>query len=65
MTPELVETLCDHAAGNYRVLTTMAAELLAAAVQREATELDEKLYLEVFASHPKEKTPPQRRRARR
>jgi type II secretory pathway predicted ATPase ExeA len=49
MTKELMGTLCDHAVGNYRVLTTMAAELLAAAAQREATQLDEKLYLEIFA----------------
>lgn len=50
MTAELMNTLCDHAAGNYRILTTMAAELLAAAAQRESDQLDEKLYLEVFAS---------------
>ena len=31
MTPELVDTLCDHAVGNYRVLTTIASELLTAA----------------------------------
>ncbi len=49
MTPALRHTLCDHAAGNYRILTTMAAELLAAATQRELPQLDEKLYLEVFA----------------
>jgi type II secretory pathway predicted ATPase ExeA len=49
MTPQLCHTLCDHAAGNYRILTTMAAELLAAAAQRELPQLDEKLYLEVFA----------------
>ena len=49
MTPTLRHTLCDHAAGNYRILTTMAAELLAAAAQRELPQLDEKLYLEVFA----------------
>ena len=48
MTPELMAALCDHAHGNYRVLTTMAAELLAAAAQREATQLDEKLFFEVF-----------------
>ena len=30
MTPALQQTLCDHAAGNYRILTTLAAELLAA-----------------------------------
>ncbi len=48
MTPALMQTLCDHAIGNYRVLTGMAAELLAAAAQQELTQLDEKLYLQVF-----------------
>ena len=48
MTPQLRQTLCDHAAGNYRILTTMAAQLLSAAVQREAAQLDEKLYFDVF-----------------
>jgi general secretion pathway protein A len=49
MTPELMHTVCDHAMGNYRALTTMAAELLAAAAaQRELVQLDEKLYLAVF-----------------
>ena len=48
MTPQLMQTLCDHAIGNYRVLTGMAAELLAAAAQQEITQLDEKLYLQVF-----------------
>jgi len=56
MTPTLRQTLCDHAAGNYRILTTMAAELLAAAAQRELPQLDEKLYLEVFAQ-PETPTP--------
>jgi type II secretory pathway predicted ATPase ExeA len=49
MTLPLRHTLCDHAAGNYRILTTMAAELLAAAAQRDLPVLDEKLYLEAFA----------------
>jgi general secretion pathway protein A len=57
MTAELMATLCDHALGNYRVLTTMAAELLAAAAQREAPQLDEKLYLEVFATPRPAKAP--------
>ncbi len=48
MTPELVQILCDHALGNYRVLTGMAAELLTTAAFKELTQLDEKLYLEVF-----------------
>lgn len=52
MTQELMNTLCDHAVGNYRVLTSMAAELLARAAQHELTQLDEKLYLQVFAATP-------------
>jgi type II secretory pathway predicted ATPase ExeA len=48
MTAELMETLVDHAAGNYRVLMTMAAELLAHGMAREVEQLDEKLYLEVY-----------------
>ena len=49
MTLPLRQTLCDHAAGNYRILSTLAAELLAVAAQRELPVLDEKLYLEIFA----------------
>ncbi len=52
MTPELQSALCDHAAGNYRVLMTQADELLSAAAQREAPVLDEKLFFEVFSSRP-------------
>jgi hypothetical protein len=48
MTEALKTTLCDHAAGNYRTLTTMAANLLTVAVERELPLLDEKLYFEVF-----------------
>lgn len=55
LTAELMATLCEHAAGNYRSLCGMAADLLAAGVEREAKQLDEKLFLEVFA-------PPQRSR---
>jgi type II secretory pathway predicted ATPase ExeA len=63
MTPQLRHTLCDHAAGNYRILTTMAAELLAVGAQRELPQLDEKLYLDVFAqpdSAPKRRAAPTR-----
>jgi type II secretory pathway predicted ATPase ExeA len=48
MTAELRETLVDHAAGNYRLLMAMGAELLAHGVSQEAEQLDEKFYLEVF-----------------
>jgi len=49
MTPELITTLCEHAAGNARTLMTMAGELLAAGARTEARHLDEKLYFEVFS----------------
>ena len=48
MTPELMDTLVDHAAGNYRLLMTMAAEVLAHGMSREVAQLDEKLFLEIF-----------------
>ena len=48
MSEGLVQNLCDHAAGNYRVLCTMSAELLAIAAQEEITQLDEALFLRVF-----------------
>lgn len=49
MTQELMQTLCDHAMGNYRVLCTMADELLTVGFQIQQVQLDEKLYLECFA----------------
>lgn len=49
MTKPLRDTLCEHAAGNYRTLCIMADELLAAAARKEAPELDEKLFMELFA----------------
>jgi type II secretory pathway predicted ATPase ExeA len=60
MTRPPQQTLCDHAAGNYRILTTLAAELLATAAQRDLPQLDEKLYLDVFAQP---ETPAPRRAA--
>lgn len=60
MTPELMDTLVDHAAGNYRLLMTMAGELLAYGIAHEAEQLDEKFYLELF--HPKR--PPSKKKAR-
>lgn len=62
MTPELVATLCDHAAGNPRSLMNMAGELLAVAAQREARQIDEKLFLETFASQAPAETKARRRR---
>jgi general secretion pathway protein A len=48
MTAELRDTLVDHCAGNYRVLMTMSAELLAYGLAHEVQQLDEKFYLEIF-----------------
>jgi type II secretory pathway predicted ATPase ExeA len=54
ITPELVTTLCEHAAGNYRALMMMAGELLAAGAEREVHELDEKLFFDAYAQPPTE-----------
>jgi type II secretory pathway predicted ATPase ExeA len=50
MTAELMDTLVDHSAGNYRVLMTMSAELLAYGMAHEVPQLDDQCYLEVFQS---------------
>ena len=47
MTPGLMQTLSEHALGNRRVLVNTAAELLALAAERDLSQLDEKLYLEL------------------
>lgn len=60
MTPALVKTVADRAAGNYRTLTTIANELLTYAVQQNITTLDEQLFLECFETNSKA----QRRSAR-
>jgi len=65
MTRQLKETLCEHAAGNLRVLMTMAGELFDAAVQRDADQLDEKLYLEVFAPPASPRSAGKKRNSRR
>jgi type II secretory pathway predicted ATPase ExeA len=59
---ELAATLADHAAGNLRALMNIAGELLAAAAQRDLDSLDEKLFLETFATPPVEPRAGSRRR---
>jgi len=61
MTAELRDVLVDHSAGNYRLLMTMSAELLAHAMAHEVAQLDEKFYLEVFQAKPR---PAARKKAR-
>jgi general secretion pathway protein A len=48
MTAELMETLVDHSAGNYRSLMIMGGELLAYGMVHDVAQLDEKAYLEVY-----------------
>jgi type II secretory pathway predicted ATPase ExeA len=58
MPPTLLQTLCEHAAGNLRLLMNLANDLLSAAAHQEREQLDEKLYFEVF--NPAPKTTPRR-----
>ena len=62
MTPELIATLCDHAQGNLRALMNMAAELLVYAAEREARQIDEKLFLETCSPPAETKAAAGRRR---
>jgi type II secretory pathway predicted ATPase ExeA len=55
LTNALIQTLCEHAAGNLRLLMNMAHDLLVAASQQEREQIDEKLYFELFTLNPKPK----------
>lgn len=48
MSPELRNTLVEHAAGNRRLLANMGNDLLEVAAQRRLSEIDAKLYFELF-----------------
>jgi len=48
MNAQVQSALCEHAAGNYRLLANMANELLALALSRELPQIDEKLFFEAF-----------------
>jgi general secretion pathway protein A len=62
MTPELIAAVADHSQGNLRTLMNMAAELLAIGAEREARNIDEKLFLETYAQPAPEKVAGGRRR---
>jgi type II secretory pathway predicted ATPase ExeA len=51
----LQRTLCEHAAGNLRLLMNMGNDLLAEAVKQEREQIDEKLFFEVFSLDTKPK----------
>lgn len=48
MTPGLIQTIADHSAGNFRVLMQTCEEILAYGANRDAKQLDEKLFLELY-----------------
>ena len=50
MTDGLINTLCEHAAGNSRILCNMSGELLDMAARLERPQLDEQLFFECFTS---------------
>jgi general secretion pathway protein A len=60
LTNGALAALVEHSAGNPRTMMTLGNDLLHAAVAREARQLDEKLFFEVFAI-----TPPKPSRKRR
>ena len=62
MAPEVISALCDHAQGNLRTLMIMADELLAAAAQREARQIDQALFFETCAAPSVAKPAAARRR---
>ncbi len=62
LTAELKDTLVDHSAGNYRLLMIMGAELLAYGMAHDVTQLDEKVYLEVY--QPKHSRPALKKKVR-
>jgi general secretion pathway protein A len=53
ISPSLLQTLCEHAAGNLRLLMNMANDLLASALEQERQQIDERLFFEVFSMDPK------------
>jgi hypothetical protein len=62
MTAELISALSDHSQGNLRALMIMAGELLIIAAEREARQIDEKLFLETYAQPTEGKAVAGRRR---
>jgi len=53
----LQDAIVEHAAGNYRVLMTLAGEVLMVACERDVTQIDEKLYFEIFQDRAAKRKP--------
>jgi type II secretory pathway predicted ATPase ExeA len=57
VSPDLQDTLIEHAAGNFRVLAAMAGELLMVACERNLAQIDEKLFFELYESRAPKRSP--------
>jgi general secretion pathway protein A len=62
LSPSLQDTLVEHAAGNFRVLMTLAGELLMVACERDLSQIDEKLFFDLYDTRAPKRSP---RKARR
>jgi general secretion pathway protein A len=65
MSTGLRETLVDRSAGNHRLLTNLAGEVLSEGVRREAKRLDEKLFFDLYGGGPEASAPKKQRRSSR
>jgi hypothetical protein len=62
MTKDLKKTLIDHSGGNWRVLTTMAGEILIETIAKNQTQMTENIFFELYRStKPKKKEPGKRK----
>jgi type II secretory pathway predicted ATPase ExeA len=55
MSKELVNTLVEHASGNYRVMMIMADNLLSEGMAKDVDQLNEKLFFEIYSTPQKTK----------
>lgn len=61
LTDPLQDALIEHSAGNFRVLMTLAGELLMTACERGMPAIDEKLFLELYQERANSRPRSQRR----
>ena len=54
MTDGLLETLAEHSAGNPRILSMLAGEILSHGIRKELPILDESVYLDAFSQSPRQ-----------
>jgi len=57
MSRPVIETLAEHAGGNYRTLINLANDLLNLAIKSDVSQIDEKLYMETFSYSIKKQVP--------